>query len=64
VEISDFHGCGNSMIQHISSFIEFNLSIGLCHEDDTMKIFVISFKGDARVWFESYGRGEIVRIIS
>jgi hypothetical protein len=40
-EIPGFHGCGNSVIQHISSFIEFSLSIGIFHEDDMMKYFCI-----------------------
>jgi hypothetical protein len=34
------------------------LRIGLVHEDDMMKIFAFSFKGDARRWFESLGKGK------
>jgi hypothetical protein len=56
--IPSFYGCDDSVILNISSFIKFSLRIGLVHEDDMMKIFAFSFKGDARRWFESLGKGK------
>jgi hypothetical protein len=48
-EIPRFHGCGDSVMQHLSSFIEFSLSIGLCHEGNMMNFFFVCLKGDARM---------------
>jgi hypothetical protein len=58
--IPGFHGYSNSVMQHIYSFIEFSLSIGLRHEYDTMNFFGISLKGDARMWFEILARRDFI----
>ena len=55
-EITCFHGCDDSVISHISSFIELCSSIGIVYEDDIMKIFVFSLKNDATRWFECLGK--------
>jgi hypothetical protein len=51
--IPKFHGYDDSIMYHLSSFLEFNKSNGLFHEDVIMKFFALSLKGYANDWFMS-----------
>jgi hypothetical protein len=52
-----FYGYGDSIVKHMSAFIEYCKKNDFLHEDVMMKFLSMSLKGSAQMWYEGLGKG-------